>query len=69
MAQAVKRSPFFPAWLSSHEADLEAVRDGLLRRDLDLVGRAAEHNCLKMHAVSMAALPGAGVLDTRPLWR
>jgi diphosphomevalonate decarboxylase len=57
MSHAVKQSPFFPAWLSSHEADLDAVRDGLLRRDLDLVGRTAEHNCLKMHAVSMAATP------------
>src|SRR5215468_9746878 len=25
MAQALRQSPFFPAWLQSHEADLEAV--------------------------------------------
>jgi diphosphomevalonate decarboxylase len=57
MQHAVKRSPFFPAWLQSHDADLEAVRHGILDRDLQLLGGAAEHNCLKMHAVSMAARP------------
>lgn len=57
MAHALKRSPFFPAWLETHEADLEAVRRGILERDLTLLGEAAEHNCLKMHAVSMASSP------------
>jgi diphosphomevalonate decarboxylase len=57
MAHALKQSPFFPAWLESHAADLEAVRQGILDRDLALTGRAAEHNCLKMHAASMAASP------------
>lgn len=57
MARAVKESPFFPAWLESHEADLEDVRRGILERDLPRVGQAAEHNCLKMHAVAMAVRP------------
>ena len=57
MAQAVKHSPFFPAWLESHDADLEAIRQGIRDRDLSQIGQAAEHNCLKMHAVSMAARP------------
>ncbi len=57
MAQAVKHSPFFPVWLQSHDADLEEIRHGIRDRDLSRVGQAAEHNCLKMHAVSMAARP------------
>ncbi len=57
MAHALKRSPFFPAWLETHDADLEAVRRGILERDLTLLGEAAERNCLKMHAVSMASSP------------
>jgi len=57
MAQVVKQSPFFPAWLASHDADLDAVRRGVLDRDISLLGQTAEHNCLKMHAVSMAARP------------
>ncbi len=57
MAQAVKKSPFFPAWLESHDADLEAARAAIAARDLHLLGRTAEHNCLKMHAVCMASNP------------
>jgi diphosphomevalonate decarboxylase len=57
MAHVVRQSPFFPLWLASHDADLEKIRDGIAERDLRRVGEAAEHNCLKMHAVSIAARP------------
>jgi len=57
MARAAKHSPFFPAWLQSHDADLDEIRQGIRDRDLTRVGQAAEHNCLKMHAVCMAARP------------
>jgi diphosphomevalonate decarboxylase len=57
MEHVVKHSPFFPTWLESHDADLDAVRHGIQTRDLRLVGETAEHNCLKMHAASMAARP------------
>lgn len=58
MQHVASTSPFFPAWLDSHDGDLQAVRCGILARDLRQVGSTAEHNCLKMHAVSMAAQPG-----------
>lgn len=57
MAHSVKQSPFFPAWLEGQEQDLDAVRRGILARDLTVVGEAMEHNCLKMHAVALAARP------------
>ena len=57
MAHVVKHSPFFPLWLESHDADLEEIREAIKDRDLQRVGETAEHNCLKMHAVSMAARP------------
>jgi len=57
MAHAVKTSPFFPLWLESHDADLEAIRHGIQERNLQIVGETAERNCLKMHAVAMAARP------------
>lgn len=57
MAQAVQQSPFFAAWRDSHAADLGEIRDGIQSRDLERVGSVAEHNCLKMHAVSFAAQP------------
>jgi diphosphomevalonate decarboxylase len=57
MLQVAKASPFFPAWLASHDADLDAVRAGIRARDLARVGEAAEHNCLKMHAAAISAQP------------
>ncbi|HUI25670.1 MAG TPA: diphosphomevalonate decarboxylase [Candidatus Kryptonia bacterium] len=57
MMLAAKESPFFPAWLESHDADLDVVRRGIRERDLVAVGQAAERNCLKMHAVAIAANP------------
>lgn len=57
MAIAVQQSPFFPAWVETHAADMDAIRSGIAERDLTRVGEAAEHNCLKMHAASLAARP------------
>jgi len=58
MQHVAATSPFFPAWLDSHEADLQAMRAAVGARDLAAAGTIAEHNCLKMHAVSIAARPG-----------
>jgi diphosphomevalonate decarboxylase len=55
--RGVKRSPYFPSWLAGHDDDLETIRRGILARDLTLVGETMEHNCLKMHAVGLAAWP------------
>jgi diphosphomevalonate decarboxylase len=57
MARTVAASPFFRAWQESHDNDLEEVRRGILDRNLGLLGRAAERNCLKMHAAAMASQP------------
>lgn len=57
MARTVAASPFFRAWQQTHGSDLEEVRQGILDRDLGLLGRAAEHNCLKMHAAAMVSQP------------
>jgi diphosphomevalonate decarboxylase len=58
MARAAQESPFFAPWLATHDADLSIIRRGVLARDLSAVGTAAEHNCLKMHAVSMTVSEG-----------
>jgi len=57
MAHSISHSPFFAPWLESHQADLETIRQGILGRDLQATGSTAEHNCLKMHAVALAASP------------
>ena len=57
MAQTVKTSPMYKCWLESVEKDLEDVRAGILGKDLELVGKVAEHNCLKMFATMLTTKP------------
>ncbi len=57
MKQSVATSPLYKGWLESVEADLQAVREGIKKKDVTKVGEAAEHNALKMHAVMMSTKP------------
>jgi len=57
MARAAELSPYYAAWVESHAADLDAIRQGIRDRDIALVGATAEHNCLAMHAVALTARP------------
>ncbi len=50
-------SPFFPAWVSSQEEDLQAAREAIRAGDLERLGTVAERNCLKMHAVAFTGDP------------
>jgi diphosphomevalonate decarboxylase len=58
MRHGARTSPFYPAWLEGAAADLAEARTAIAGRDLERLGAIAEHSCLKMHAVSMAARPG-----------
>jgi diphosphomevalonate decarboxylase len=51
-------SPYYPAWVETHEADLAEARVAVLTRDLAALGAVAERSCLKMHAAALAADPG-----------
>ncbi len=57
MAQAVETSPMYSAWVDTIERDLENIRSGILNKDISLVGKTAEHNCLKMHSTAMTTIP------------
>ena len=57
MKQTVATCPLYKCWLESVEEDLENVRKGIKNKDFSLVGRTAEHNCLKMHATMMTTKP------------
>jgi diphosphomevalonate decarboxylase len=57
MAQTVATSPMYKAWLDTVNEDLRAVREGILKKDFELVGRVAEENCLKMHATMITTKP------------
>lgn len=57
MRRTVDTSPFYRGWLDTVDRDLENVRRGILERDFELLGTAAESNGLKMHATTLAAQP------------
>jgi len=57
MTRSAKSSPYYSAWVGTQEADLAAARDAIARRDFETLADVAEHNCLKMHAAAMGALP------------
>lgn len=57
MTQTVATSPMYPAWLATVEADLDAARTAIAKRDLEALGSVAEANALKMHATMITTLP------------
>jgi diphosphomevalonate decarboxylase len=57
MRHTARTSPLYPAWIDAQEADLAAMRAAIRARDLTAVGTIAEENCLRMHAVTLAARP------------
>ncbi|QCR18931.1 diphosphomevalonate decarboxylase [Agrococcus sp. SGAir0287] len=71
MVRTAETSPFFPAWVTSTAETLERMVDACAAGDLDLVGRIAETNALRMHALIQSCDPpiryltaaSLGVLD------
>ncbi len=57
MAQTVATSPYYDGWLRTIDEDLKKVRQGIEKKDFDLVGSIAEANCLKMHATMFTTKP------------
>ncbi len=50
-------SPYYPAWVETSQADLDAATEAVRARDLDRLGPIMEHSCFKMHAAMMASRP------------
>jgi diphosphomevalonate decarboxylase len=57
MTRSAKSSPYYSAWVGTQGADLAAARAAIARRDFEALADVAEHNCLKMHAAAMGAVP------------
>ncbi|MDZ4695022.1 MAG: diphosphomevalonate decarboxylase [Deltaproteobacteria bacterium] len=58
MTQTEKTSPYYPAWVASVDADLEAACAAISARNFHELGRTTERSCLRMHASALAADPG-----------
>ena len=48
-------SPYYSAWVESHEADLDEATAAIESRDLDRLGTVMEHSTFKMHACMWAS--------------
>lgn len=57
MDVTAQTSPYFGAWVDTHEADLARARDALAAANLEKLGSVMEHNTMKMHASALAADP------------
>ncbi|HEY8520782.1 MAG TPA: diphosphomevalonate decarboxylase [Gammaproteobacteria bacterium] len=57
MGRSAESSPYYPAWVATHPADMAAARAAIAARDFDALADVAEHSCLKMHAAALAARP------------
>lgn len=74
MESSRRTSPYYPAWVSSAGADLDAAAAALAGRELDALGEVMEHSCFKMHACMLATRPplmywnGASLEVIRAVW-
>ncbi|MBN1501987.1 diphosphomevalonate decarboxylase [Candidatus Woesearchaeota archaeon] len=57
MAQTVATSAMYKCWLDAIVEDLKNVRQGIIQKSFSLVGKTAEHNCLKMHSLMLTTKP------------
>jgi len=57
MAQTIKTSPMYQAWLDTVNQDIETVKKAVLEKDFTTVGKTAEGNCIKMHATMLTTRP------------
>lgn len=55
MRLTAERSPYYRAWLDDAPRTFAALRDALVRKDLERVGALAEASALAMHASALAA--------------
>jgi len=68
-------SPYYPAWMESSPADLDAAERALAAREFELLGEVMEHSCFKMHACMFATRPpllywnGATLEVIRAVWQ
>jgi diphosphomevalonate decarboxylase len=58
MERTAQTSPYYPAWVSTHAADLEAAAEAVRDGDLERLGEVMEFSTLKMHASALSARPG-----------
>jgi diphosphomevalonate decarboxylase len=57
MAQTVATCPYYDGWLKTVNEDIRIIKEGIHAKNFSVVGKQAEHNCLKMHALMTTTQP------------
>jgi diphosphomevalonate decarboxylase len=57
MRSSAASSPYYPAWIGSSPADIDAATHAIRRRNFSALSTVAEHSCLKMHALALSGSP------------
>ena len=57
MQTSVATSPYYPAWKRVVAHDLAAIKPAILDRDFTTVGEILEANAMRMHALTLSAIP------------
>ncbi len=57
MERTRQTSPYYQAWVDSHEADLDEAEKAVQQKDLSRLGELMEHSTFKMHSVMWSARP------------
>lgn len=57
MNHTVETSPFYDAWLTSTQDDLNNIKLAIKNKDFKQLGEITEHNGMKMHATTLSANP------------
>lgn len=57
MQRSQATSPYYPTWITSSQEDYRQAEIAVEQRDFTALGRLAEANCLKMHAVMHSSVP------------
>ncbi|HEY7907118.1 MAG TPA: diphosphomevalonate decarboxylase [Wenzhouxiangella sp.] len=58
MNHTMATSPYYGAWVSHNESQLEAAKQAVLSQDFERLADLSEASALQMHASAMAAEPG-----------
>ena len=57
MKQTVETSPLYHSFVESSKKDIIAIKKAIKDRDIDEIGKIAEHNAMKMHATMLGSNP------------
>ena len=68
MERTMATSPYYPAWVTSSDRDLNDARAAIAARDLEALGTVMERSAIKMHATMMTAQPPIRYWKSSSVW-